>query len=157
MSRASGKLVVHHRSEAAAMGTLDAFFVMRVFGNVSPDDIRATMKCHEILMAYRPEGSVSIVAVDPSSGFPSDEARRAALEITRLTDTKTVAVAVIVLGDGFWASAIRGVLTTLGFLGHHTYPRKVCRHEEKVWIGRSNRLPNRRRSIAVRFSPLWRR
>jgi len=131
MFRAAGKLVVQHRSEGVAMGTLDAFFVMRCFGEVSPDDIRATLKCHEVLQAYRPEGSVSVVAVDPSSSFPSEDTRRAALEVTRFTNATTVAVAVIVLGDGFWASAIRGVLTTLGFLGQPTHPRKIVRYEEE--------------------------
>jgi hypothetical protein len=131
MSRAAGKLVVHHRSEGVAMGTLDAFFVMRCFGVVTPDDIRATLKCHDILQAYRSEGSVSIVAVDATSTFPSEATRRAALEVTRFTNPATVAVSVIVLGDGFWASAIRGVLTTLGFLGQPTHPRKIFRHEEE--------------------------
>jgi hypothetical protein len=135
MSRAAGKLVVQHRSEGAAMGTLDAFFLMRCIGKVSPDDIRATLKCYEVLQAYRPEGSVSIVAVDPTSSFPSEDTRRAALEVTRVTNPNTVAVSLIVLGDGFWASAIRGVLTTLEFLGQPTHPRKVFRHEADgvVW------------------------
>ena len=131
MSRAAGKLVVQHRSGGVAMGTVDAFFVMRCFGAVSPDDIRATLKCYEVLQAYRPEGSVSIVAVDPSSSFPSEATRRAALEVTRVTNAKTVAVSVIVLGDGFWASAIRGVLTTLGSLSQPTHPRKTFRYEEE--------------------------
>ena len=131
MSRTAGKLVEQHRSERVAMGTLDAFFLMRCFGAVSPDDIRATLKCHDVLKAYRPEGSVSIVVIDPSSGFPSEETRRVALEVTRFTNPQTVAVAVIVLGDGFWASAIRGVLTTLGFLGKPTHPRKIFRYEEE--------------------------
>jgi len=131
MSRAAGKLVVQHRSEGVAMGTLDAFFVMRCFGAVSPDDIRATLKCHEVLQTYRPEGSVSIIAVDPNSGFPSEETRRAALEVTRFTNSTTLSVSIIILGDGFWASAIRGVLTTLGFLGQPTHPRKVFRYEEE--------------------------
>jgi hypothetical protein len=131
MSRATGKLVVHHRSEGVAMGTLDAFFVMRCFGAVSPDDIQATLKCGEVLKTYRPEGSVSIVVVDPTSTFPSEETRRAALDVTRQTSSQTLALAVIILGDGFWASAIRGVLTTLGSLSQTTHPRKIVRQEEK--------------------------
>jgi hypothetical protein len=131
MSRVSGKLVVQHRSDGAAMGTLDAFFLMRCFGEVSPDDMRATLKCHEVLRAYRPDGSVSVVAVDPSAAIPSEDTRRVMLEVTRVTNPETVAVAVMILGDGFWASALRGVLTTLGFLGQPTHPRKVFRYEEE--------------------------
>jgi hypothetical protein len=131
MSHATGKLVVHHRSEGVAMGTLDGFFVMRCFGVVSPGDIRATLKCGDLLKAYRPEGSVSIVAVDPTSTFPSEETRRVALDVTRQTSAQTLALAVIVMGDGFWASAIRGVLTTLASLGQTNHPRKVARQEEE--------------------------
>jgi hypothetical protein len=131
MSRAIGKLVVQHRSQGVAMGTLDAFFVMRCFGAVLPDDINATVKCSEVISAYRPEGAISVVAIDPTSTFPSEETRRAALDVTRLTSSRTAAHVVIVLGDGFWASAIRGVLTTLNSLSQTNHPRKVVRYEEE--------------------------
>jgi hypothetical protein len=113
------------------MGTLDAFFLMRCFGPVSPDDIAATLKCSDVLNAYRPEGSVSIVAVDPTSAFPSEETRRAALDATRRTRALTVGHVVIVAGDGFWASAIRGVLSTLASLAQTSFPRRVVRYEEE--------------------------
>lgn len=123
--------MVHHRSPGAAIGTLDAFFLMRCFGMVSPDDIAATLKCSDVLNAYRPEGSVSIVVVDPTSAFPSEETRRAALDATRRTRALTAGHVVIVAGDGFWASAIRGVLTTLAALAQTSFPRKVVRYEEE--------------------------
>lgn len=131
MSSAPGKLVVHHRSQGVAMGTLDYFFVMRCVGAVSPDDIQATLKCAEVLRAYRPAGSASIVAVDPTSTFPSEETRRAALQVSRETNSQTMALAIIILGDGFWASAIRGVVTTLTSLtpASANHRRKVARHE----------------------------
>jgi len=118
------------------MGTLDAFFVMRCFGAVSPEDVRATTKCGEVLKAYRPQGTVSLVVVDPTSTFPSEETRRVALSITRETTAQTLALVVIVLGDGFWASAIRGVLTTLTSLSPSSHPRRIVRHEEEgiEWI-----------------------
>lgn len=123
--------MVHHRSPGAAVGTLDAFFLMRCFGQVSPDDIAATLKCSDLLNAYRPQGSVSIVAVDPTSAFPSEETRRAALDATRRTRAITAGHVVIVAGDGFWASAIRGVLTTLAALAQTSFPRRVVRYEEE--------------------------
>jgi hypothetical protein len=132
MSGATGKLVLHHRSAGAAMGTLDAFFVMRCFGAVSPQDIQATLKCAEVLRAYRPQGSASIVVVDPTSTFPSEETRRVAHKISRETNAQTLGLAVVIQGDGFWASAIRGVVMTLTALSptNAAHPRKVFRHEE---------------------------
>ena len=136
MSRAPGKLVVHHRSQNAAMGTLDGFFVMRVYGAIAPEDFEPTIKCAEILRAFRPQGSGSLVAIDPSSAFPSEEARRAAVNVSRETSAQTQALAIIILGDGFWASAIRGVVTTLTSLTKSTNPRKVVRYEQEgvEWV-----------------------
>lgn len=132
MSRAPGKFVLQHRSSGAAMGTLDAFFVMRCFGAVSPEDIRATMKCAEVTTACRPEGVVSIVVVDPTSTFPSDETRHAALQVSRDTGSVTAGLAIVILGDGFWASAIRGVVMTLTSLSPTiSASRKVMRHERE--------------------------
>src|SRR5690349_4785302 len=100
MSRAPGKFVVYHRSPGVAMGTLDAFFLMRCFGAVSPEDILTTLKTAEILKAYRPEGSASVVVVDPTSTFPSEETRRAAVQVSRETNSVTLGLALVVLGDG---------------------------------------------------------
>jgi hypothetical protein len=130
MSR-PGKLVVHHRSQGVAVATLDAFFLMRCFGDITPDDIRATLRGHKALIAYRPGGGGSIVAVDPTTTFPSEATRRAALEITRETAPVTLAQALIIIGDGFWASAMRGVMMTIWSLNAANHPRKVVRHEEE--------------------------
>ena len=130
-SRAPSKLVVHHRSSGVAMGTLEGFFVMRCYGETTPEDIYATLKCHEAIIAVRPLGSISIVAVDPTATFPSEATRRAAVEVTRKTRPQTLGHVVIVLGDGFWASAFRGVLTTMTSLNQSTYPKTVVRYEEE--------------------------
>jgi hypothetical protein len=132
MSRAPGKLVVHHRSSNVAMGTVDGFFLMRCFGTITPEDIKATVKCVPILRAARPEGSASIVAIEPTSGFPSEEVRRVAVNVSRETSSHTLALAIVVLGDGFWASAIRGVVTTLNSLTKSSNPRKVTRYEHEA-------------------------
>jgi hypothetical protein len=132
MSRAPGKFVVHTRSPGAAMGTLDAFFVMRCFGAVSPDDIRATLKCSELTTAYRPEGVSSLVVVDPTSTFPSEATRHAALQAARDTRSVAAGLSIVILGDGFWASAIRGVVTTLTSISSASVTRrKVARYEEE--------------------------
>jgi hypothetical protein len=132
MSRAAGQLVMHRRSSGVSIATLDAFFLMRCFGDVTPDDITSTLECVDVLQAYRPEGSVSIIVVDPTSSFPSEATRRAALEATRKTSATTSAMIMVVLGDGFWASAIRGILMTIGSLSQTTYARKILRYEAEA-------------------------
>ncbi len=114
------------------MGTLDEFFVMRGFGDISPDDIHAAVRCQEVIHNYRADGSVALIAVDPTLSMPSEASRRAMLEATRFAVPKTLSISLVVLGDGFWASAIRGVFTTLGFLSNAPYPRQVFREEQKA-------------------------
>ncbi|MET0595508.1 MAG: hypothetical protein ABW133_22605, partial [Polyangiaceae bacterium] len=136
MSRPPGKLVVHHRSRAVAIGSLDGFFLMRCYGELGRDDVLATLLGHEAILADYPQGSAAIVVVDPSTAFPSEEARRVMLEATRKTSATTLAHTLVVLGDGFWASAVRGIMTTIGSLTNSSHPRKVVRHEEEGvdWI-----------------------
>jgi hypothetical protein len=105
---------------------------MRCYGDVTPEDIISSLECVEPLIAHRPEGSVSIIVVDPTAAFPSEATRRAALEITRKTSATTSAMIMAVVGDGFWASAIRGILMTIGSLSQTTYTRKILRYEEEA-------------------------
>ena len=131
MFQPAGQLVVHHRSQGAVIATLDGFFLMRCFGNLTSADVQATLMGHEAIIAVRPEGGGSIVAVDPTTTFPSEETRRAALEVTRQTNAQTRCHVLIVLGDGFWASAVRGIMMTITSLTAATHPRKVVRYEEE--------------------------
>jgi hypothetical protein len=130
MSQPIGKLVVQHRSAGLAVGTLDGFGVIRCFGELSPEDMLASLKCGDILHANRPDGHAAIVVVDPAAVFPSEATRRAALEVTQKAAGVTLGMVMVILGDGFWASAFRGALTTLSSLSQTSYPRKVVRYEE---------------------------
>ena len=129
--RPIGKLVVHRRSHGVAMGTLDGFLVMRVFGETSPEDIYASLECQQIIMTTRPSGLVSIVAVDPTTTLPSEATRRASIDAADKTRHQTLGQVIIFLGDGFWASAFRGVLTTMNSASQTSYPKTVVRYEEE--------------------------
>jgi hypothetical protein len=130
MSTLSGRLIFHHRSESAVIATLDGFFVMRCLGPMTPDHIHATQTAHKAALALRPAGVASIVAVSPSVTFPSEATRRAAAEVSRATTGEVASHVLILLGDGFWASAIRGVMTTLTSLSSSTHPKNVVGSEE---------------------------
>jgi len=130
-SEPTGKFVVHRRSQSTAMGILDGFFLMRIFGETTPGDIYATLECHQLIVAERPRGAVSVVAIDSTNSLPSEATRRASVEVTKKTRLQTLGVVIIVLGDGFWASAFRGVMTAVNLLNQATYPRTVVRYEEE--------------------------
>jgi hypothetical protein len=139
MSNVSDRLQLHHRSPGAAIGTVGGFLLIRCFGTTSPDDIRATLKGHQAAVACRPHGIGSVVVVEASSAFPSEETRRVSVETMRDTNDRVAANVLILLGDGFWASALRGVITTMNSLSAAAYPKKVVRHEAEGvrWITES--------------------
>jgi hypothetical protein len=152
MFQPAGKLVVHHRSQGAAIASLDGFFLMRCFGDLTAADVRATLMAHDAIIGVRPAGSGSIVAVDPTTSFPSEEMRRAALEVTRQTNAQTRCHVLIVLGDGFWASAVRGIMMTISSLTAATHPRRVVRYEEEGvdWvIGTLGESPSKYRQLLL--------
>jgi hypothetical protein len=136
MPPVAGKLVLQYRSHGVSFATLDGFFLMRCFGEVTPEDLNATLKGHDAAITCRPAGSISLVAVDPTTSFPSEPTRHAAAEVTRKTAEQTSAQATIILGDGFWASAVRGILNTFNSVTPARHPRNVFRHEEEAveWI-----------------------
>ena len=123
--------MLHHRSRGVAIGTLDGFFLMRCFGALDRADVLATLVGHEAIVAAYPQGAAAIVVIDPTTAFPSEEARRVMLEATRKTSAQTLAHTLVVLGDGFWASAVRGVMMTISSLTNSSHPRKVVRYEEE--------------------------
>jgi hypothetical protein len=145
-----GKLVVHHRSQGAAIGSLDGFFLMRCYGDVTREDVLASLLGHEAIVADYPQGSAAIVVVDPTTTFPSEDMRRAAHETTRKTTAQTLAQVLIVAGDGFWASAVRGIMMTIATLSNASHPRKVVRHEEEGvdWVLETVKEP------AAKYRPL---
>jgi hypothetical protein len=127
---AQPEFVLHHRSDHMAIASVDGFILMRCFGDVSPSDIAATLKAYEVALASRPAGVGSLVAIDSTTAFPSEELRGIMVDAARKTSQGVQAHSIIILGDGFWASAFRGVATTVAALARSTYPRRVFRHEQ---------------------------
>ena len=107
-----GKFVLHRKSAGMSYGTLDGFFLMRTYGVATPEDVLATMNAHRAAIAFRPQGVAAIVVVETTTPLPSEPTREASIKVTRQTKGEVASQVLIVLGDGFWASAIRGLMTT---------------------------------------------
>ena len=131
-----GRLSLHYRSQSVCIGNIDGFFLMRCFGNLSSDDVRACLKAHTSALRHRPQGVGSVTVIDPTATMPSDETRRAINEVTKQTLEHALGSATVVLGDGFWASAMRGVMTTINLVSNPRHPNKVFRHEAEAveWV-----------------------
>ena len=76
------------------------------------------------------------IMVPGNSGLPSAEARAALARMTREMADTTAAIAVVIPGTGFWASAIRGLVTAVHMLGSRDFELKIFGNVEEVaqWL-----------------------
>lgn len=79
----------------------------------------------------------------PGALLPETEARRALEEVASRLAKDTTAVAVVLLGHGFWASAIRALVTSVRWGGLMTAPLNVhvCSTPEEAtrWLASQHR------------------
>lgn len=127
MSAAPKDLLVHYAAADACVASLGPYILVRCFGEVKPEAVNASVPANRAAVAARPEGAISIVLIDPTTKFPSDEMRRAAVAARKQTNRSCAAYVTIVAGDGFWASTVRGALTAINSLSASSYPTKVFR------------------------------
>lgn len=74
-----------------------------------------------------------MVVLDPITGLPTgDDVRKTAVDVLKKTQKHVLASATAFLGDDFWASALRGVLTTLDVLAGSAKPQKTFRTPEQA-------------------------
>lgn len=132
MERAAGDHRVQTRSDAACVVTLDRYLLMRCYGDVSAEDIASTIEAHAVCRSFRNSNVASVVLIDRTTQFPSEEARSACIEMIKKTQGKVASSVTVVLGDGFWASALRGVLTTFNLLPGTGHPTKTCSQTEEA-------------------------
>lgn len=119
--------VVHYSAADACVASFGPFILIRCFGDVSADAVHASIAAHHAALAARREGVISVVLIDPTTKFPSDEMRRAGVAARKQTNGHVTALVTIVAGEGFWASTIRGALTAINSLSASSYPTKVFR------------------------------
>jgi hypothetical protein len=68
-----------------------------------------------------PKGIASIHCIANGAGLPTSEARAQLAEIAKRYDRHLLCVAILLRGDGFWASAVRSALTGIVLLAPRAY------------------------------------
>lgn len=84
----------------------------------------AALRGHE-LIRKRYDGVCLLLFAEPECVIPSAEVREAGAEMTRKVAPYVTCQATVLLGEGFWAAAVRGFLTTASALTLNGYPRRV--------------------------------
>lgn len=86
--------------------------------------LEVAMRAHESIRK-RYDAICLLMFVEPECGIPSAEVREAGGELTRKVSPHVSSQATVLLGEGFWAAAVRGFLTTATALSSQGYPRRV--------------------------------
>lgn len=120
--------------ETCTVATAGNVMISAWHGQVRAQEVVVNSACAHGLMQAFPDGIGLIVILPPHLRLPSEDERARMHEFYRVHRFK--AVAFVVLGDGFWASAVRGVLTALKLVGNRDYPTHVLRsgHAAVAWL-----------------------
>lgn len=75
----------------------------------------------DVTTRLRGERGSSVHLLDPSVGFPDSATRESLAKLSRDSANELGCMCVVLQGDGFWASAIRGFLTGLHTLAPNMF------------------------------------
>jgi hypothetical protein len=88
-------------------------------------------------------------------GLPDSAGRAALQEITQRHGQQTACVGVIVSGSGFWASAVRGIVTSVQVVAPHSIDLRVHANSAELlsWFPREHELQT---GVAIQAAELQR-
>jgi hypothetical protein len=93
-------------------------------------------KIFDALVEAHPEGISTIHIISDSASIPTSEARSLFVEIMKQHSKKIACVAIVLLGGGFWASALRAAVTGMRMLAPNTFPLHMYDNIEELknWL-----------------------
>jgi hypothetical protein len=117
-------------------------FVVASYRNVLVQRVRcasttyldAVMAAETEILARHPEGYGTVVLVEFPATLPPADVRRRAIELWRQKEHLILCQALVVEGEGFWASAMRGFMTGIYAVGRTRMPKKACNDEREAAV-----------------------
>lgn len=79
----------------------------------------------ELMDREHPEGVSVIYLIADQAGLPTPEARTGVKELMARFSKKRACLAILIQGEGFWASAMRGVITGVRMLVPLNFPMQI--------------------------------
>jgi hypothetical protein len=85
---------------------------------------------------HHPEGSSTVHVIKPHVGMPDAETRQVLIETIKILSPAVAAVAVVIGGNGFWASATRSVITGATVMARASFEMHMHSSLEQVvtWL-----------------------
>ena len=112
------------------------------FGPATLESLRSyEAACRDCIAAQPGKLSSVHILVPGSSQLPSPEVRAKLAELTREFGHTSAAMAVMIPGNGFWASALRGLVTAIHLVGSREYETKIFGTIEEIaaWLPEAQR------------------
>ena len=107
---------VQHLSEGCIIGTLDDIVLVVWTAQPRLDQVLELRKVFDLL-AYRFNGGSSVHVLSDRPELPEKRVRDEMARVTEDYADQSIASALVLNGEGFWASAMRGLATSLHFFG----------------------------------------
>lgn len=128
---------IQHISEGCVIGTLDDIVLVVWTAQPRIEQVLELRKVFDLL-AYRYNGGSSVHVMSNRPELPEKRVRDEMARVTEDFADQSIASALVLDGDGFWASAMRGLATSLHFLGtkRDRFKLRVCATIEQAsaWL-----------------------
>lgn len=114
-----------HCSPIAAAGSVGNVHVAVYRGALTTDELWAVHHAHLALLERHPTSAVLSVA-EQGTPLPGAEVRELAGRFGDEVADRVRCSCQVILGDGFWASAARSLITAMLFIRTGKYPVRIC-------------------------------
>jgi hypothetical protein len=126
-SMGTAELTWHYSDADCAIASFRNVIIVLLDNTMSLEGLRASVQVNRKLTPVY--GHIAVLSIfGLGVKMPSPEVRKAAADAVALTAPTTRADVRVLPGDGFWASAQRGILTAIEMMRPDSVARRTCRH-----------------------------
>jgi hypothetical protein len=128
--------IVQVRPQEYAIGSWQNVLIVVFRGNPTEPSVRAMHLGMMRLVRSCPEGLAFLLVNESGAGIPEGKARDAAHAMFREMGEKFLGVAGVVEGAGFWAAAMRSVLSVAARMSQRAFPFRIfaSAREAVAWL-----------------------
>jgi hypothetical protein len=142
---------VQHTSDGCVVGTLDDILLVVWTAQPKLEQVMELRRVMDMLV-YRFEFGSSVHVLANRPALPEKRVRDEMGRVTADYADRTIASAMVLNGEGFWASAMRGLATGVHFFGtkHRHFQLRVCATNEQAatWLTPIHNLKSKRQANA---------
>lgn len=132
----ASEVEVRHHSAACTIATWDRVLISIWRDNVEETLMKQAVGELKTLRELHPEGVASFAVLDRGLSLPSASVRRSLPAIVKASENLLTCRAVVLEGQGFWASAFRSLITGISYMAGRSSCVASDREEAVVHLSR---------------------